>query len=78
MTHVYLVAAEPSGDLLASEIIEAIRAKTPEAQIHGIGGQEMAAVGVQSPFDVSELSVLGILEGVKIYRRVLELADQEA
>ncbi|WP_300378819.1 lipid-A-disaccharide synthase [Henriciella sp.] len=76
MTHVYLVAAEPSGDLLASEVIEAIRSKSPETRIHGIGGEEMAAAGVQSPFDVSELSVLGILEGVKIYKRVLELADQ--
>ena len=38
----------------------------------------MADVGIRSPIDVSELSVLGLLEGLKIYRRVVELADLAA
>ena len=78
MTSVYLVAAEPSGDLLAAEIIQAMRAKAPDTEIHGIGGAEMEAAGVTSPLDVSELSVLGLLEGLKIYKTVIELADQAA
>lgn len=78
MASVYLVAAEPSGDLLASEIIEAIREKAPGTEIHGIGGEHMAEAGIRSPIDTSELSVLGLIEGLKIYKRVIELADQAA
>ena len=37
----------------------------------GVGGAAMAAEGVDSPFDISQLSVLGIFEGVKVYPRVL-------
>ena len=78
MPGLYLVAAEPSGDLLASEIVEVIRKKAPDTDIHGIGGEHLASVGIISPIDTSELSVVGLLEGVKIYKRVIELADQAA
>ena len=37
----------------------------------GVGGARMAAEGVQSPFDISQLSILGLLEGLLAYRRVM-------
>ncbi len=74
----YLVAAEASGDLLAREVAEWIRRKAPGTVIHGIGGSELAAIGIVSPIDVSPLSVLGFAEGIKAYGDVVRLADAAA
>ncbi|MBU1289565.1 MAG: lipid-A-disaccharide synthase [Alphaproteobacteria bacterium] len=74
----YFVAAEASGDLLAREVIEAIRARQPDVQVSGIGGAEMASLGIMSPLDISPLSVLGLLEGLKAYGTVVKLADVAA
>ena len=74
-SRVFFVAAEASGDLLAREVIEEIRVKSTDTEIFGIGGGEMAAAGIDSPIDIAPLSVLGFLEGIKAYRKVVELAD---
>jgi lipid-A-disaccharide synthase len=74
----YFVAAEASGDLLAREVIEAIKARQPDVHISGIGGAEMASLGIISPLDIAPLSVLGLLEGLKAYGTVVKLADVAA
>ncbi|MEP1144091.1 MAG: lipid-A-disaccharide synthase [Henriciella sp.] len=71
----YFVAAEPSGDLLARETAEALRAINPDIKLLGIGGGELAKLGIVSPIDISPLSIVGLFEGVKVYGTVLELAD---
>ena len=75
---VFLVAAEPSGDLLGRELVEALRHLSPTTQLQGIGGSEMAAVGLKSDIDTSPLSVLGFFEGLKAYSKVVALADAAA
>ncbi|MEO0550965.1 MAG: lipid-A-disaccharide synthase [Pseudomonadota bacterium] len=72
----FLVAAEPSGDLLAREVVEAYRKFAPETEFSAIGGQELASVGLSSPIDTSPLAILGIFDGLKVYGEVLRLADQ--
>jgi lipid-A-disaccharide synthase len=71
----YFVAAESSGDLLAREVISRIRSKQPDVHVSGIGGAEMASVGIVSPIDISPLSVLGLFEGLRAYGTVVKLAD---
>ena len=71
----YFVAAEPSGDLLARETIEALRLQNPDVEVVGIGGQELAKVGIDSPIDVTPLSIVGLFDGLKVYGTVLKLAD---
>ncbi|MFN7055513.1 lipid-A-disaccharide synthase [Hyphomonas sp.] len=73
--HIYFVAAEASGSLLALEVISEIRDRRPDVQISAIGGRELSAAGLVSPVDVSPLSVLGFLEGIKAYGDVVRLAD---
>ena len=75
---VYFVAAEPSGDLLARETAEALKAKDPTATIFGIGGRELAKIGLESPIDIAPLSILGLFEGLKAYGTVVKLADAAA
>lgn len=77
-TDIFFVAAEPSGDLLAREVIEEVRHRRPETRISGIGGAELASIGIVSPIDVSPLSVLGFIEGIKAYGDVVKLADAAA
>jgi lipid-A-disaccharide synthase len=68
---VMLVAAEASGDLLGAGLARALKTKIPDVRFVGVGGAKMAAEGVHSPFDISELSVLGIFEGLAAYPRVI-------
>ncbi|MBA3069676.1 MAG: lipid-A-disaccharide synthase [Hyphomonas sp.] len=74
----YFVAAEASGDLLAREVAEAVRRRRPDIAMDGIGGAELASIGIQSPIDISPLSVLGFVEGIKAYGTVVRLADEAA
>ncbi|MBE7219173.1 MAG: lipid-A-disaccharide synthase [Caulobacteraceae bacterium] len=74
-----LVAAEASGDALGAALMARLRARMGEGvRFVGVGGPGMAGEGLQSPFDIAELSVLGFAEGVGAYRRVVRRADEAA
>lgn len=73
---IFLVAAEPSGDLLGREVADELRKTNPELVMAGIGGVEMAKAGLRSSIDTTPLSVLGLFEGLKAYPDVVRLADQ--
>ena len=73
-----MVAAEPSGDILSREVIEALKAHDPDLIIGGIGGEESAKAGIDSPIDIAPLSILGLFEGLKAYGTVVKLADAAA
>ena len=59
---VYLIAGEPSGDILASRLMKAIRKKHPETQFFGIGGETMKAEGFNTLFNIKDLSIMGVME----------------
>ena len=68
---IMLVAAEASGDALGAGLAQALRRRLgDELQLVGVGGPKMAALGIQSPFDIAELSILGWIDGIKAYGRV--------
>ena len=75
---IFLVAAEPSGDLLARETAEALKTLQPDCVLAGIGGGELKKVGIDSPIDIAPLSILGLFEGLKAYGTVVKLADAAA
>jgi lipid-A-disaccharide synthase len=62
-----LIAGETSGDLLAAELVNALRAKVPDAAFIGAGGAKMAAAGVELAFDMTQLAVTGITDVLKNY-----------
>jgi lipid-A-disaccharide synthase len=55
-----LVAGEPSGDLLASELVTALRDVMPGATFIGAGGPRMAAAGVDLAVDMMKHAMVGI------------------
>ncbi|ADG10659.1 lipid-A-disaccharide synthase [Caulobacter segnis] len=65
---VMLVAAEASGDALGAALAKALRARLGDrVTFVGVGGVKMAEQGIESPFDIAQLSILGIWEGLKAY-----------
>ncbi|MGV9006097.1 MAG: lipid-A-disaccharide synthase [Brevundimonas sp.] len=68
---IMLVAAEASGDALGAGLASALTARVDgPVSFVGVGGPRMAALGIESPFDIAELSILGWLEGLKAYGTV--------
>jgi lipid-A-disaccharide synthase len=55
-----LIAGEPSGDLLASELVAALREKCPGAKFIGAGGPRMAEAGVDLAVDMMRHAMVGI------------------
>ena len=69
---VMLVAGEASGDGLGAGLARALRRRLGEGvRFVGVGGAAMAREGVESPFDMAEVSVLGAVEGLMAYPRIL-------
>lgn len=60
---VMLVAVEASADTLGAGLAKALRARLGEGiEFVGVGGAKMAAEGIDSPYDIAELSLVGLFE----------------
>ncbi|MDQ3160525.1 MAG: lipid-A-disaccharide synthase, partial [Pseudomonadota bacterium] len=68
-----LCAGETSGDQLGAGLIFELRKRFPHATFAGIGGNGMRAAGMDTWFDASELSVMGLAEVVAHLPRLLRL-----
>jgi len=78
---VMLVTAEvSSGDAIGAALARALKARLGDnsTRFVGVGGARMAAEGVQSPFDVSELSIVGMFEGLMAYPKVVRRVGETA
>lgn len=76
---VFIVAGEPSGDLLGGRLMAALRERLRgDVVFAGLGGERMAEEGLESPFSIDELSVMGLLEVLprapQLLRRIAEMA----
>ena len=65
-----IVAGEASGDLLASGLIRAIKAKYPDAVFEGIAGPAMIEAGCQAIYPAEKLAVMGLVEVLSHYREL--------
>ncbi len=69
---IYLIAGEPSGDLLGSRLMRAIKTKNGgNVEFFGIGGDTMEAEGLKSLFDISDLAVMGLMEIIPSIPKIL-------
>lgn len=75
---VFMIAGEPSGDLLGQGLIRALRARAPGVAISGVGGEAMTGEGLQSLFPMTEISLMGVLPVLANLRNVLRRIDQTA
>ncbi len=70
-----MVAGEASGDLLASLLIEGLKARWPDVALAGIGGPRMAVLGFDAWWASDELAVRGYVEVLRHYRRIARIRD---
>lgn len=68
-----IVAGEASGDVLAAGFVSVLKEMYPNAIFEGIGGKHLIARGLNSMFDMEELSVMGLVEVLKHLPRLLHI-----
>lgn len=73
---VALVVGEASGDQLGAGLVRELKARFPNAEFAGIGGDGMRHAGCQTWFDASELAVMGLTEVLRHLPRLLKLRSQ--
>jgi lipid-A-disaccharide synthase len=71
-----MVAGEPSGDLLASHLIAALKERLPDAVFFGIGGPRMESHGFDAWWPMEKLSVMGYVDALKNYREISGIRRQ--
>ena len=74
MAEAYILAGEPSGDVLASALMRALA--TDYQGWHGIGGPLMKDAGLVSKHDFQKLHILGLLEAIRHYASLKKLLHQ--
>ena len=68
MPKIAIVSGEPSGDLIASELMRDLIKLNQNISFVGIGGPAMKKYGLNSYFDYSILSVMGVIDVLKNIR----------
>lgn len=68
-----LVAGEASGDQLGAALVARLRERCPGARFVGVAGERMQAAGVEAWWDSSELAVMGLVEVLSHFPRLLRL-----
>jgi lipid-A-disaccharide synthase len=71
----FFIAGEPSGDLLGAKLINALKAKDPEAEFWGIGGDQMIEAGLNSLLPMHELTVMGVWEAAMRLPQLLKIRN---
>ena len=82
MTSLLVVAGEASGDLHAARLVAELRELHPGLETFGLGGDELAAEGLDALAHSAEIAVVGITEVLsvlprawQIYRQLLRTVD---
>jgi lipid-A-disaccharide synthase len=71
-----MVAGETSGDLLASLLLDGLKARWPALSAGGIGGAQMVSRGFDAWWPSEKLAVRGYVEVLRHYRGILAIRDQ--
>ncbi len=70
---VFIVAGEPSGDTHAAKLVLALKTISPKTKFFGNGGDKMAESGVEIIHHINDMSVMGFIEVIKQYPKLLKI-----
>jgi lipid-A-disaccharide synthase len=72
-TRVLLVAGEASADAYGARVLRELRRREPEIEVFGIGGESLAAAGLERHGDAADLEIVGFTGVVSALPRLLRL-----
>ena len=73
MIKIAISAAETSGDLIGSTLVQALKAQDPTLNIEGLCGEKMQTQGCIKHWDMSLVNVMGFSEVLKKLPSLLRL-----
>jgi len=73
---VLMVAGEASGDLHGARLLSELGGLTDRLEVFGLGGERMAAQGLERLADSSEISVVGLSEVFRVWSRARQIFDR--
>lgn len=73
---VLIVAGEASGDLHGASLLVELERLVPGLETFGLGGDRLAAAGLERIAASDELSVVGLAEVLRVWSRAKEIFDQ--
>ena len=78
---IFIIAGEPSGDILGGKLMQAIKLKTGgDVVFAGIGGENMLGEGLKSLFPMEEITLMGLIELIpharNLFKRMQLTADE--
>src|SRR6056300_659784 len=80
MKKIFVLTGEPSGDKLASTVISKLMAQNPNIEYLSVSGSHIKKLGIQSIFDLKEITYLGftsvVLNIFKIRNRINKTVDE--
>lgn len=71
--NILIVCGEPSGDLLAGNLVSEIQKLNPQIKFSGVGGSQLAKTKTEIFYNINELSVMGFFDVLKKLPRFLKL-----
>jgi len=75
---VLIIAGEASGDLHGAGVVRELKRLAPQAEIFGVGGDGMAAAGMELLFHVRDTAVVGfteVLRHLRFFRHMLQTLE---
>ena len=80
MKKIFILTGEPSGDKLASTVISKLKSQTIDIQYLSVGGNHLKKLGINSIFNLSEITYLGftsiLLNIFKIRNKINQTVDE--
>jgi len=71
-----IIAGEASGDLHGAQLVRQVKKLDNEVNFFGIGGINMKTAGVDIKIDSAQLAVIGLVEVIKHYRRLVSYLNE--
>ena len=80
MKKIFVLTGEPSGDKLASKVIDQLQNSKPDIEYLSVGGEHLKALGIKSLYDLKEVTYLGftkvLLNVFKIKKKINETVEK--
>ena len=70
MKKIFILTGEPSGDKLASTVISKLKIENPDIEYLSVGGTHIKKLGIQSIFDLKDITYLGFTSVLLIFLKL--------